>query len=151
MKILNLPPFQFRHQSRNGKVMIFDIFRKMYVRLTPEEWVRQHFLMWLVNDLAYPQGLIAVETSLVYNNLKKRADAVVYNPDARPLMLIECKAPEVVIDQATFEQAARYNFAFRTRYLVLTNGMSHYCCKIDADNGTMEYLPNIPPYNTLIQ
>lgn len=150
MEALNLPACHLRLIKKNEKPFVFDVFRKTYVALTPEEWVRQHFLMWLVNDLSYPQGLIAVEASLKYNQLKKRADAVVYNKDARPVMLIECKAPGVEITQKTFEQAARYNFSFNTAYLTLTNGLNHYCCRIDLENKKLHFLNTIPSFSEII-
>ncbi len=149
MVSLNLPPCEFRLNQKDGKHYIFDVFRKIPVVLTPEEWVRQHFLMWLVNQLGYPKGLIAVETALKYNQMQKRADAVVYTKTGLPLMLIECKAPHVKITQQTFEQAASYNFAFKTRYLVLTNGLDHYCCRIDLDTQKIIYLQNIPTYSEI--
>jgi hypothetical protein len=149
MKPLNLPSHPFRHMEKNGKIMIFDSFRKSWVKLTPEEWVRQNFLMWLVNHLGFPPGLIAVETSLTYNTLKKRADAVVYGKDGNPLMIIECKAPDVEITQKTFEQAAGYNYTFRTSYLALTNGMNHYCCQIDFSSSKLVYLENFPQYTEM--
>ncbi len=150
MQALNLPACDLRLIQKNEKTFVFDIFRKIYVALTPEEWVRQHFLMWLVNDLAYPAGLIAVEASLKYNNLKKRADAVVYNKGALPVMLIECKAPGVEITQKTFEQAARYNFSFNTAFLTLTNGINHYCCRIDLENKKLIFLNKIPSFSEII-
>lgn len=149
MEPLNLPPCKFRISQKDGKHYVFDVFRKISVVLTPEEWVRQHFLMWLVNHLDYPKGLIAVETALKYNQLQKRADAVIYAKSGQPLMLIECKAPHVKITQQTFEQAAGYNFTFKTRYLVLTNGLDHYCCQIDPENRKIVYLPNVPFYRDL--
>jgi hypothetical protein len=150
MEILNLPAYPFKLIQKNNKTFIFDVFRKMFVALTPEEWVRQNFLMWLINELEYPAGLIAVETSLSYNKLKKRADAVVYSKLAHPLMLIECKAPGVEISQKTFEQAARYNFSFNTAYLALTNGIYHYCCRIDVENQKLIFLEDFPIYSQLI-
>lgn len=149
MEPLNLPPCKFKLSQKDGKHYIFDVFRKTSVVLTPEEWVRQHFLMWLVNQLEYPKGLIAVETALKYNQLQKRADAVVYSKTGQPLMLVECKAPHIKITQKTFEQAASYNFTFKTRYLVLTNGIAHYCCRIDLKNGNITYLQNIPTYSEI--
>jgi hypothetical protein len=150
MEVLNLPTYTFKLLQKENKAFIFDIFRKVYVALTPEEWVRQNFLMWLTNDLGYPAGLIAVESSLTYNKLKKRADAVVYSKLAHPVMLIECKAPGVEITQKTFEQAARYNFSFNTAYLALTNGLNHYCCRIDLENKKLTFLENFPSYSQLI-
>jgi hypothetical protein len=149
MQELNLPLQKYNIKEENGKQLIFDSFRKNWVALTPEEWVRQNFLMWLVTGLDYPAGRIAVETSLLYNNMKKRADAVVYDQNGQSLVLIECKAPQVQITQKTFEQAASYNFRFQTRYLMLTNGLSHYCCHIDLQRGSISFLENIPVYNGL--
>ncbi len=149
MTQLNLPAFDFRMVRKNSKTLIFDPFRKSWFVLTPEEWVRQHFLMWITEELDYPKGLIAVEASLKYNTLTMRADAVVYSRQGNPLMLIECKAPQVKITQHTFEQAARYNYSFRTQYLALTNGMEHYCCRIDLTNGKVIFLENFPGFNEL--
>ncbi len=151
MEPLNLPPCEFKLSQKEGRHYIFDVFRKMPVVLTPEEWVRQHFLMWLVNHLGYPKGLIAVETAMKYNQLQKRADAVVYTKSGQPLMLIECKAPHIKITQQTFEQVASYNFTFKTRYLVLTNGLDHYCCRIDLENRKIIYLQTIPMFDNINQ
>ncbi len=151
MESLNLPSFEHRLIQREGRTMIFDVFRKMYVVLSPEEWVRQHFLMWLVNQQGYPAGLIAVEKPLKYNQLQKRADAVVYNKNGHPLMLIECKAPGIKISQKTFEQAATYNFIFQTKFLVLTNGLEHYCCKIDLQNKEVKFLESVPPFSDIAE
>ncbi len=149
MQALNLPTYDLKIKELNNKYLIFDSFRKNWVALTPEEWVRQNFLMWLVNALKYPAGLIAVETSLIYNNMKKRADAVVYDTNGQSLVLIECKASHINITQKTFEQAASYNFRFQTRYLILTNGLEHYCCRIDLSQGTLSFLETIPAFNQL--
>jgi len=144
MEALNLPAYELKVAEKNGKMHIYDVFRKTWLVLTSEEWVRQNFLTWLVKDMGYPVGLIAVEKSLQYNTLKKRADAVVYSPDGQPLMLIECKAPAVAITQKTLEQAALYNFRFNTPFLALTNGIDHYCCVIDREQGSLAYLPSFP-------
>lgn len=149
MQPLNLPAYACKTKKKESGQAIFDSFRKTWVALTPEEWVRQHFLHWLVNDLGYPAGLIAVEASLQYNTLKKRADAIVYNKNGQAVVLIECKAPGVKITQKTFEQAAAYNFAFQTQYLILTNGIEHFCCKIDAANKQWRFLENIPVFSEL--
>lgn len=146
---LNLPSYPFKTSYVDGKKMIFDVFRKTYVVLTPEEWVRQHFLLWLVNDLVYPAGRIAVETTLSYNNLKKRADAVVYSKPGQPIMIIECKAPNVSVTDNTLHQAARYNASLNTSYMVLTNGLQHYCCFIDLQANNVRFLETIPAYHDL--
>ncbi|MFN3555295.1 MAG: type I restriction enzyme HsdR N-terminal domain-containing protein [Bacteroidales bacterium] len=149
MQNLNLPAFAHKTRQMGKRLMIFDPFRKQWVVLTPEEWVRQHFLHWLCDSWGYPRGLMAVETSLKYNQLSMRADAVVYGQQGQPLMIIECKAPHVTIDQQTLEQAARYNFAFNTRYLMLTNGLQHYCCSIDTASGSLTFLEQIPHFSQL--
>jgi hypothetical protein len=146
---LNLPKCLLRFSNRATGTFVFDAFRKKYVALTPEEWVRQNFLSWLVNDLGYPRGLIAVEAPLKYNTLQKRADAIVYNRQGSPLMMIECKSAHVEITQDTFLQAARYNFNFNCKYLVLTNGLSHYCSELDLEKKTFRYLEEIPLYDQL--
>ena len=146
---LNLPSYSFKTSQKEEKTWIFDAFRKSWIVLTPEEWVRQNFLTWLCDAHGYPKGLIAVETTLKYNTLKMRADAVVYSSTGKPLMIIECKAPGVSISQQTLEQAARYNFSFQTRYLALTNGLMHYCCRIDLENKKLVFLEDFPGYNDI--
>lgn len=149
MDVLNLPQYPFKVKQKDGKKYIFDVFRKTFVVITPEEWVRQHFLMWLVNDLHYPGGLIAVETPLKYNNLKKRADALIYNKQGSPVMLVECKAPHIVVNQKTFEQAAGYMYSCKTDYMALTNGMKHYCCYIDKVSGNISFLRHMPCFDEI--
>ncbi len=149
MEILNLPSFEMKLSEKDGKYYIYDVFRRTWILLTSEEWVRQNFLTWLVQDLGYPAGLIAVEKSLNYNNRKKRADAVVYAANGNPLMLIECKAPVVSVTQKTFEQAAAYNFHFNTPFLTLTNGLEHFCCAIDSKLGNLKFLPSVPLWKQL--
>lgn len=146
---LDLPDHGVKTKHGAHGPEVFDPWRRRWVALTPEEWVRQHFLNHLVHDLAYPAGRIAVEASLVLNGLRKRADAVVYGADGRALMLVECKAPGVPIGQAVFEQAARYNMVHKVRLLVVTNGMRHFCCAIDPDAGTSRFLPSLPHYGSL--
>ncbi len=144
---LNLPAFEHQIVEKAGKQHIFDVFRKKYVSLTPEEWVRQHFLHWIVREKAYPAGLIAVEASLVYNKMARRADAIVYGRDGKALMIIECKASEIKITQDVFDQAAMYNFPMGVRYLVITNGIDHYCCF--RENNTWTFLDDVPGYHEL--
>ncbi len=146
---LNLPAFEYKTRETDKGLYIFDEFRRKYVPLSPEEWVRQHFLHWLVTGKGYPGGLIAVEVSLKYLRMTKRADAIVYAPDGKALMLIECKAPHIQISQATFDQIARYNHGFKLRHMAVTNGMEHYFCQL-APNGTQwEFLSEFPDYRTL--
>jgi len=149
MKQLNLPAFSFRILHRAGKPYIFDDFRKRYVALTPEEWVRQHFLRWLKDHLGYPGGLMAVEASLQYNRMPRRADAIIYGTGGNPLMIIECKAPEVAITQDVFDQVARYNYPFGVGYLVVTNGREHFCCVRDEKKQTWQFLEEVPPFSRL--
>ncbi len=151
MENLHIPHFQTKIEQRGEKKFIFDPFRKQYVALTPEEWVRQQFLSWLCNTFGYPKGLIAVETPLKYNELKKRADAVIYNRQLKPVMIIEVKSTQVNITQETFEQAVRYNFTFKTPYIILTNGLTHYCCFINHEQKKVQYLSDIPHYKQIAQ
>lgn len=150
MQSLNLPTFPFKVIEKEGKKMIFDSFRKKYVALTPEEWVRQHFLAWLHFNKGYPAGLISVEISLMYNKLQKRADAIIYGKAGQPLMMVECKAPEIKITQDVFDQIARYNFSFGVKYLAVTNGLEHFCCKKNGDTPQWTFLDEVPTYENLM-
>ncbi len=150
MKKLNFPEYDFRIRENERKPEIFDAFRKKYVALTPEEWVRQNLLMYLVNEKRYPASLIAVEAGLKLYNRTKRTDIVVYNNKGNPLLIAECKAPEVVINQKAFDQIARYNMALKVNYMIVTNGLNHYCCFIDYQNNTIKYLKDIPDYKNLL-
>ena len=150
MPKLNLPEYPLRIRlNKNGKEEILDPVRKRFVRLTPEEWVRQHFLNLLVEQHKYPASLIHVEASLSYNHLSKRSDIVVYSPQGKPLMAVECKAPSVGITQRVFEQLAMYNFTLKVSYLALTNGMQHYICRMVPEDGSFAFLEELPPYNEL--
>lgn len=145
---LNLPDYshQLKIDVNNNK--IFDYQRKKYVALTPEEWVRQNIICHLIN-LGFPNGLIAVEQPITYNSMNKRCDIVVYNSHAYPKIIIECKAPHVKISQKTFDQIATYNLKLHVDYLIVTNGINHYCCKIDITNGNVEFLQDFPSYNMI--
>lgn len=149
MQTLNLPAFPFRTREEEGKRQIFDVFRKRYVSLTPEEWVRQHFLSWLHLHKHYPLGLIAVEISLKYHQLQKRADSIIYGKEGQPLMMIECKAPSVRLSQDVFDQIARYNFSFGVKYLVVTNGLVHYCCRREGEGTDWVFLEEVPDFDSL--
>jgi type I site-specific restriction-modification system R (restriction) subunit len=146
MKQLNLPGYEFSTTQKEGQTMIFDAYRRRWVKLTPEEWVRQNFIRYLVEEKHYPASLMAVEHSLKINRQVFRADAVVFSTNGQPLLLVECKAPEVKITQKVFEQIVRYNFEFQVDYLIVTNGLMHFCCKIDKSNQSYEYLKEIPEY-----
>jgi len=143
---LNLPEFNFRIKKQNEKLVIFDTQRKRYVSLTPEEWVRQHFIQFLIQVKGYPAALIAIEKQLKMNGMKKRCDAILYNEHALPFLIIELKAPNVPITQATFDQVAVYNAKLRVDFFMISNGIEHYCCRVDTENARYEYLPDIPDY-----
>ncbi|HQG64030.1 MAG TPA: type I restriction enzyme HsdR N-terminal domain-containing protein [Bacteroidales bacterium] len=150
LKELNLPAYSFRIATQNGKEMIFDPMRRKYVRLTPEEWVRQNFVQYLVHEGKYPLGLIGTEVSFVFNRLKKRADILVHNRMGEPVMVVECKSPDVRLDDEVFDQIATYNLQFRVPYLVVTNGMVHYACRFDTAENKYKDLLAIPFYSELI-
>lgn len=146
MQELNLPTYHFKFKEQNKLISIFDQIRKKYVVLTPEEWVRQNFIQFLIKDKKYPASLIAVEIGLKYNQLQKRADVIIYSKTGSPYLMIECKAPEVKISQDTFHQIAAYNMQFKVNYLVVTNGMDHFCCKMDYDSNSYQFLQMIPDF-----
>lgn len=149
MPSLNLPSVLLKYKTENNKRLVFDIIRKKYVALTPEEGVRQHFVHYLMNQLDYPAGLIAIETVVKINTLNQRADVVVYNRKGKPVMIIECKAPKVKIDNSVFEQAARYNLNLGVDYLLVTNGIKHYCAQLDKENRSYKMLKAIPGYEEI--
>ncbi|MDC6351427.1 type I restriction enzyme HsdR N-terminal domain-containing protein [Zeaxanthinibacter sp. PT1] len=147
MQRLNFPSYQFRFKSSENKVRIFDLIRKKFVLLQPEEWVRQHVLLYLHKEMGYPAGHLNVEKQLEVNRLKKRYDIVVFNPDGSLEVLVECKAPQVKITQDTFDQIARYNLQLRSRYLMVTNGLEHFYCRLHYDEQRYEFLPALPRYS----
>lgn len=149
MERLNFPDYTFRIEDKDGKRTIFDRFRKKLVVLTPEEWVRQHVLVYLVNEKHFPESLMAVETSLHVAQRSKRTDAVVYHRQGTPLMIIECKAPSVKITEHIFDQAVRYNMTLQVKYILITNGLDHYCCKLDYAGPSYTFLDEIPRYKDL--
>ncbi|MBT3741780.1 Type I restriction enzyme R protein N terminus (HSDR_N) [Polaribacter sp. Hel1_33_78] len=146
MQKLNLPTYNFKLKSSENKMLIFDKLRKKYIVLTPEEWVRQHFVYFLIEEKKYPVTLIALEKQLTINNLKKRSDILIFNTDGKPEIIVECKAPSIKITQNTFDQIARYNLKLRANYLILTNGLEHFYCKMDFKNETYIFLKDIPHY-----
>jgi type I site-specific restriction-modification system R (restriction) subunit len=149
MQGLNLPTYSFKLKSVDGRNTIFDDIRRRYVALTPEEWVRQNFIRYLVNEKSYPQALISIEKQFKYNRLVKRSDVLVYNRSGIPVLMIECKAPDIKINQEVFDQIALYNLKFNVPYLVVTNGIQHYCCIYEAGEGKYRFLENIPDYPVL--
>lgn len=143
---LNFPAFEFKISKFEYQEKIFDPIRKKHVTLTPEEWVRQHVIKYLADWKNVPEGLIAVEKRFSYNQIAQRADVVVFDKKAKPSLIVECKAPSVTISQETFEQIARYNIPLRVDYLMVTNGLNHYFCKMDYDNWTYEFIKYLPEY-----
>jgi len=148
MSDLNLPPVGLRIVKRGTKEYVFDCLRKQYVRLTPEEWVRQHFVCFLIQHKKYPEGLLVNEACITLGNLNRRCDTVLYDTLLRPQMIIEYKAPSVVIRQEVFDQIVRYNMSLNVSWLIVSNGLQHYCCHIRA-NGSYVFLKTIPDYEAM--
>jgi len=150
MQQLNFPkPFHFEIITRDGRDMILDTLRHKYVTLTPEEWVRQNFVRYLIEDLGYPVGRTAIETGFIFQGMQCRADVLVYDKQGKALLMGECKAPEVKIKQTVFDQIGRYNTVVQAEFLVVTNGLQHYCCQIDRTKNTYQFLDEIPHSNQL--
>lgn len=146
---LNFPEYEFKIKKDNQKSQIFDSVRKKFVALTPEEWVRQNMIQYLVSEKNFPASLIAVETGIKYNELQKRCDVVVHDKSGNPLLMVECKAPAVEINDEVFQQIAVYNFVMKTKYLVVTNGRNHYCCKMEYEKNGYRFLDEIPYFEKL--
>ena len=149
MLALNLPAFEVKMKDEGAKKLIFDVIRRKYVALTPEEWVRQHFVHYLIEQLGYPQELLANEVEVSLNGTSKRCDTVLYDRDLQARMIVEYKAADVNISQKVFNQIMRYNMVLRVQYLIVSNGLEHYCCKLDYSNNSYEFLSEIPSYNSL--
>lgn len=143
---LNFPTYKFKTKSEENTNYVFDIVRKKYVVLTPEEWVRQHMIHYLIGEKNYPQSLLAVERGLEFNGLRKRFDLLAFNKNGQPLLLIECKSPDIVLNKAVFEQIAVYNARFRVIQLLVTNGLQHIVVKYQADFSGYEFLPEVPVF-----
>lgn len=148
MLALNFPKYSFRFKNSENKIAVFDELRKKFVILTPEEWVRQHVVKYLILDKNYPKNHVNVEKQLKLGKLTKRYDAVVYHPNGKIKVVVECKAPHIKITQDVFDQIARYNMILKADYLMLTNGLQHYYCKLDYEQEKYEFLPEIPAYST---
>ncbi len=146
---LNLPPFDIKLQGTREHPRIFDMLRRRYVALTPEEWVRQSFVHYLTEHLAYPAALLANEVSLRVGDKSLRADSVLYDRSLQPRMIIEYKAPTVAITERVFEQIAVYNRLLKVDYLMVSNGLQHYCCRVDYEGKECLYLDHIPRYEEL--
>ena len=147
---LNLPKAPLKLSRKQGVVVVWCIVRKKDLVLTPEEWVRQHIIHFLINEKQFPIGLIASEFSLNYNGISKRADIVVFNRDSKPVLIVECKAPEIVLSEATVRQIAQYNYNLGVDFLMLSNGVDHVICKIDRIQGKINYLQELPVFEDLI-
>ncbi|MEO9513697.1 MAG: type I restriction enzyme HsdR N-terminal domain-containing protein [Flavobacteriaceae bacterium] len=147
MQVLNFPKYSFRIKSSENGRYIFDPIRKKFVALQPEEWVRQHAIHFLISTKKYPKSLINVEKQLIVNTLRKRYDIVVFEPHGHIQILVECKAPEIKIEQATFDQIAQYNYQLKSKYLMVTNGIEHYFCKMDPEHEKYRFLKEIPDFS----
>ena len=147
MDPLNLPTYSFSVKSEEGRSLIFDPIRRKYVVLTPEEWVRQHFVNYLVDHLGFPASLIALEKEFSFNRMKKRTDIMAYNSAGEALLMVECKAPEVRINQKVFDQAGLYNLNFEVPCIIISNGKKHYCARYSGKS--YEFEDHIPDWNEL--
>ncbi|MEP2058157.1 type I restriction enzyme HsdR N-terminal domain-containing protein [Maribacter litoralis] len=147
MQPLNFPSYTFRVKNSENRPLIFDEIRKKFIVLTPEEWVRQHVVKFLIQEKKYPISHINVEKQITLNGLKKRYDIVVFKPDGKLDILVECKAPEVTISQNTFDQIAQYNFKLNANYLMVTNGLSHYYCQMDFVAEKYQFMHEIPDFS----
>lgn len=150
MQELHFPGYSFKLKNRENKPYIFDGIRKKYVHLSPEEWVRQHVIAFLIETHNYPKSLINVEKEFLVNGTKKRYDLVVFYPNGSIFLLVECKAPQISITQKTFDQIARYNLKIKATHLMVTNGLDHYYCKMDYQAQHYQFLREIPPYEGLL-
>ena len=146
---LNLPTYPIKITEKGEKRQIFDFLRRKYVALTPEEWVRQHFVHYLVEHKGYPQGLLANEVELKVGEKKLRCGTLLYNRELKPKMIIEYKAPTIQLQQKTFDQISAYNLLLKVDYLVVSNGLQHYCCKMDYPNQRYIFLESLPDYELL--
>jgi hypothetical protein len=147
MHALNLPPIESKIRKEAGKNWIFDIIRKKYIVLTPEEWVRQHFIHHLIHDLHYPRSLFKVESGLLFNALQKRSDIVIHDRSGKPWMLVECKSPAIKLSQKAFNQISVYNMSIGAKYLAVTNGMVHYCCEAPVPGGPALFQSSFPEFD----
>lgn len=149
MSLLNLPGYEAKIREKEGKREIFDRLRRCYVALTPEEWVRQHFVNMLIENKGYPATLTANEVSITLNGMMRRCDTVVYDKNLRPIAIVEYKAPTVKIDEKVFAQIARYNLVLKVNFLIVSNGLQHFCCKMDYEKNSYSFLREIPAYDVV--
>jgi hypothetical protein len=146
MVTLNLPTFEYKTKQVEGKPYIFDLLRKKYVRLSPEEWVRQHIVHLLLSHYAYPKALIRTEGGMILNQTQKRTDVLVFDRAGQPFLLVECKAPHITLNQTVFDQISRYNHVHRAPYVVISNGLVHYCCCVDHETAEVKFLDDFPAF-----
>lgn len=151
MLSLNLPKYETKICERDGKLQIFDPLRKCHVALTPEEWVRQHFVNFLIESRGFPAALMANEVAITVNGMKRRCDTVVYDRQLQPRVIVEYKAPTVKITKEVFAQISRYNLTLKVDYLIVSNGLQHYCCRMDYPNKSYSFLQEIPEYAKIVQ
>ncbi len=149
MQQLNLPVYQFNIKKKDDGFIILDSLRKRWVTLTPEEWVRQNFVRYLIQEKKFPASLMNNEISITQNGIKRRCDTLVADMQGNALVIVEYKAPTIAISQKTFDQIVRYNMVLHAYYLIVSNGLNHYCCKIDYDNNSYSFLKEIPSYSQL--
>ncbi len=150
MQQLNFPLLKSQLRQKNNAAEVWDIVRKKWILLTPEEWVRQHLIQFLHTEKGFSLNLMAVEKSIKVNGMNRRYDLVIYDISAKPILLAECKAPEIKITQAVFDQVARYNLLLKVPYLLVTNGLEHFCCKIDFESSSYSFLQEIPNQSEII-
>lgn len=143
---LNLPPYPFKIRDDNGQLTLFDEIRKKNIVITPEEWVRQHFVQYLIRQKNYPKTLIKLEGGHKLNGMPKRSDIIIFNPEGQKILLVECKAPSVTIDQKVFDQIAHYNIVHKIALLAVTNGLKHYYCHIDFVKESYKFIEELPAY-----
>jgi hypothetical protein len=149
LRPLQLPPYPFKISDQNGQLILFDVIRKKNIVITPEEWVRQHFVQYLIRQKNYPKTLIKLEGGHKLHGMAKRSDIVVYNPAGEKILLVECKAPSVAIDQKTFDQVARYNMVHKVKLLAVTNGLKHYYCRVDFETRNYSFIEDLPDYKEI--
>ena len=151
MLSLNLPKYETKICERDGKLQIFDPLRKCHVALTPEEWVRQHFVNFLIESRGFPVALMANEVAITVNGMKRRCDTGVYDRQLQPRVIVEYKAPTVKITKEVFAQISRYNLTLKVDYLIVSNGLQHYCCRMDYPNNSYSFMQEIPEYTKIVQ
>jgi hypothetical protein len=150
--VLHIPfsAYNFKIRREENQSFIFDIIRKKYLLLTPEEWIRQHWIHFLIEEKKYPRSLIAVEMPLKVNRLEKRCDIVVYGKNGKAQLIVECKSGSIKMSQKVFEQIARYNLTLRVKYLVISNGRDTFCCEIDFEKEDFAFIKDLPPASAFL-